>query len=436
MKEKKISDILKKYLNTGNKSKNTSNTKSKSKSSSSKSTSKKTTTKSNQKEDKIYSEKYNQLCDYVEKRDKKAFNQKYKLSTRILIALALSICLAFMYFIKNPFENFFNYGQNIVYESDGFYVHFIDVGQGQAIAIRTDDGKNILIDTGKPSEFSKFFGYLEQYFFVDDNNEKIFDYFIITHQDNDHLGNGVKVFEDYEIKNCYRPKIFTPEEADNLGITNPYQIEDSKLYSDYVNAINNENCNVYYNFAGETIQGVNYEFNFITPNQDAYNAPNSYSPIIMFTCNLENQIKFLFTGDATAQIEQEAITAYGDNLKADVLDIAHHGSRYSSTQEFLNLVRPEYAVFSVGVNSYGMPSEDVIDRLINVNMNIDKIYRTDQQGSIIFYASKTGEIGVKNQEGVNLNASNYTYLEIYISLQAVILILCFSLFLPNNKKND
>lgn len=441
MKEKKISNVLKKYLNAS-KDKKGKNAKSKSKPKALRKSTLSSKTKikdaqSNQEnEDRIYSKKYYQLCDYVEKRDKKNFSQKYKLSTRVIIALVLSICLAFMYFVKNPFEKIFNFQwQNVVYE-DGFHVHFIDVGQGKSIVIKTDDGKNILIDSGKQSESLKFFGYLEQYFFTD-NNEKIFDYFIITHLDNDHLGNSVKVFEDYEVKNCYRPKIYTPEEAGNLNITNPEQIEDSILFTNYVNAISNENCNVHYNFAGETIQGLNYDFNFITPNQDAYNASNDYSPIIMLTCNLENEVKFLFTGDATKKIEKEAINAYGGELKADVLDIAHHGSRYSSTQEFLNLVMPEYAVFSVGVNSYGMPSEDVIYRLTltDVNMSNDNIYRTDNQGTIVFSTSETGELSVSNQDGINLNASNYTFLEIYAGLEAVIVILCFSLFLPANKKD-
>ena len=92
------------------------------------------------------------------------------------------------------------------------------------------------------------------------------------------------------------------------------------------------------------------------------------------------QTSFLFTGDAEDWSEYMMIDA-GVNLKADVLKVAHHGSRFSSTMEFLNAVQPEYAVISVGKdNSYGHPHPDVLGRLAKIGA---KVLRTDELGMIV-----------------------------------------------------
>ena len=106
---------------------------------------------------------------------------------------------------------------------------------------------------------------------------------------------------------------------------------------------------------------------------------------------------FLFTGDAEREEEQQILDA-GYDLSATVLKVGHHGSKNSTTYPFLREVMPEYAVISVGENTYGHPTEDTLSRLRDADV---KVYRTDMQGDIkavsdgknvIFTTKKNGEI--------------------------------------------
>lgn len=398
--------------------------------------------KSKVKEDKNYSSDFKDLLNSVKERERFIFARKYNFKLRLIVALLLSLCLISFYFIKIQFENLINFASTTVQLEQGLHVHFIDIGLGKAIAIRTDDGTNFLIDCGKETEHKKLFGYLEQHFF-ENKTEKVFDYFILTHSDSDHIGNSVQVFEKYEIKNCYRPKVYTPEEAQNLGITNSYQINSSLLYSNFVNALNKENCNVIYNFVGESISGDNYSFEFLTPMKDAYSNSNSYSPIIILTYNYfvdteemqQESIKFMFTGDATLTSENELLANYdASDLKVDVLDISHHGSGSSSTQNFLNAVEPNYAVISVGENSYGLPADDVFERLMLSGVDFQNIYRTDELGSVIFYMNTSGSLSILNKKSDFLNLSFYSFFEIIISFELLIIVVCFFAYLPAKKE--
>ena len=93
-------------------------------------------------------------------------------------------------------------------------------------------------------------------------------------------------------------------------------------------------------------------------------------------------ISFLLAGDAEKEAEEEMVAAYGDFLKSTLLKAGHHGSITSSTQEFLDAVRPEYAVISVGrYNKFHHPSPEVVRRLEGMNMNVS---RTDDDGALIF----------------------------------------------------
>ena len=383
------------------------------------------------------SQKFKKLYTSAKQRQRKSRLKKYNLKLRFLVALLLSICLTGTYFFKNQIEEFVNFYPTVIYEN-GVYVHFIDVGQGKAIAIRTDDDKTFLIDCGQKSEEQKFFGYLEQYFFASAGEgfvENVFDYFIVSHPDSDHIGNSKKLFEEYEIKNCYRPKIFMPDEAKVLEIYDEKQIKDSPLFNEFVDAVNNEQCGVMYNFAGEKIEGENYIFEFITPLEQSYSEPNSFSPIIMFTySSLGEEVKFLFTGDATEKGENEAISVLANALNADVLDVAHHGSNSSSIENFLNNVAAEFAVISVGENnSYNLPSPYVLERLVASGVESQRILRTDELGSIIFHASENGVLDYFNQS-ISLNFSNYSYWVIYANFQLAIIIVCFCIKIPPKRE--
>ena len=89
--------------------------------------------------------------------------------------------------------------------------------------------------------------------------------------------------------------------------------------------------------------------------------------------------KFMFMGDASVNTEKEILKEY-NLIDIDVLKVGHHGSRTSSSKEFINEINPKYSIISVGKNNrYGHPNKEVLD-----NLNESKIYRTDQDGSIMF----------------------------------------------------
>ena len=109
---------------------------------------------------------------------------------------------------------------------------------------------------------------------------------------------------------------------------------------------------------------------------------------------------FLFTGDAEREEEQEILNA-GYDLSATVLKVGHHGSRNSTTYPFLREIMPKYAVISVGENSYGHPTEDVLSRLRDADV---KVYRTDMQGDIIAVSDgKTVTITTKKNKDAQTN---------------------------------
>jgi len=111
-----------------------------------------------------------------------------------------------------------------------------------------------------------------------------------------------------------------------------------------------------------------------------YDNENDNSSVVYIELN---KYKFLFMGDAGVEVEEELIEKY--NLQnIDVLKVGHHGSRTSSSEEFINEINPEYSIISVGKNNrYGHPNKEVLD-----NLKESKIYRTDQDGSIMFRINK------------------------------------------------
>lgn len=116
-------------------------------------------------------------------------------------------------------------------------------------------------------------------------------------------------------------------------------------------------------------------------------------------CNLHyKDFSMLFTGDIEEIAEQQIIELYSKNknmLRANILKIGHHGSKTSSTSEFINIVKPQIAVIGVGKNNkFGHPSDVILKRLNNLNCNI---FRTDLNGEISIEIDKKGKYKIKKQ---------------------------------------
>ena len=132
--------------------------------------------------------------------------------------------------------------------------------------------------------------------------------------------------------------------------------------------------NIKYNTCINSIDVNNNKIYFLSTRE--YDNENDNSNVIYFNYN---NYKFLFMGDAGVEVEEDLIEKY--NLQdIDVLKVGHHGSKTSSSKEFINEINPKYSIISVGKNNrYGHPNDSVLDNLEN-----SKIYRTDEDGSIMF----------------------------------------------------
>lgn len=233
-------------------------------------------------------------------------------------------------------------------------VHFLDVGQGDSIFIELPTNETILIDASIKDASDKIINYLKE-----ENVSKI-DYVFATHPHSDHIGGMSAVIKAFDIGQIYMPKAVTT----------------TKTYENLLLTIKDKSLKIKTAKAGNTIIDTDdLKLVVLAPNQDSYESLNNYSIVLKLTYKEKS---FLFMGDAETLSEKE-IT--GD-VEADVLKVGHHGSRTSTSQSFLNKVNPSYAVISVGLNNdYKHPHQEIADRLEKKNI---KIYRTDQNGDIIF----------------------------------------------------
>lgn len=240
-------------------------------------------------------------------------------------------------------------------------VHYIDVGQGDATLIKCGSHA-MLIDGGNNNKGTTVQLYLKK------QGVESLDYVIGTHPDADHIGGLDVIVYKY---NC--DTVIMPD----------YE-KDTKTYQELVDVIHDKNMKITYPVVGEQYALGEAKFTIIAPNSNSYGGnANDYSVAILLEYGKN---RFLFTGDAEEASETEMLSN-GIELSADVYKVAHHGSRSASTQEFLNAVRPKYAVISCGEgNSYGHPHAEVLNRLRSMGV---EVFRTDEQGSII--ASSDGE---------------------------------------------
>lgn len=229
-------------------------------------------------------------------------------------------------------------------------ITYLDVGQADSILIQ-NEGHNMLIDAGNNED-----GPLLVQYFKEQNITK-FDYLIATHPHEDHIGGMDDIINNFDIEKIYMPDVTTT----------------TKTFLDVLEAIEKKNMtydvpNINQNFTlGSTLFQVIYTGN------DKKNLNNSS---IVLKATFKNT-SYLFTGDATSEVEKKILNK---NIQATVLKVGHHGSKYSTTTDFLNKVNPKYAIISVGKNnSYNHPNQVTINKLEKKNI---EIHRTDQEGSI------------------------------------------------------
>jgi len=243
---------------------------------------------------------------------------------------------------------------------------FLDVGQGDAILI--EEGANqVLIDGGRSGRtLLEKLG--ENMPFWDRKIETM----IVTHPDADHYGGLISVLDRYEVKNIIKTDA----------------TKDSKEWKIFEEKISNENAENIRSIYGMNIIFANgANFQTIYPFKKIENSKNSNKDSVVARLDF-GENSFLFTGDITSETEKLLVDS-GIDVNVDVLKLAHHGSKNSSNDKFLDKTSPEDAIISVGAkNSYGHPHKEVLEKLKN---RLVRIWRTDEDGDIIYECKNINE---------------------------------------------
>lgn len=237
------------------------------------------------------------------------------------------------------------------------YFYFLDVGQGDSMFILTENKKSIIIDTGGKITYKKENWAVRNssYSICEDTLVPFYkslginkiDYMFITHGDVDHAKEAKCIEQSMNVKQSF--------------INSDEVTEYEKLYN-------------YKKFGNSFIKIDNVKIYNI--NDNLYDNENDNSLVLLIEIN---DLKFLLMGDAGVLVEKKLMDRY--NLKEiDILKVGHHGSKSSSSKEFIDEVNPKYSIISVGKNNrYGHPNNEVLE-----NLKDSKIYRTDRDGSIMF----------------------------------------------------
>ncbi len=232
-------------------------------------------------------------------------------------------------------------------------IHFLNVGQGDSVLLRLKYWNAILIDTGGNIGYDISKNTLIPYLKSIGVNK--INYLVISHGDFDHMGGAINLVNNFKVEkvifNCGK---YNDLEKELIKVLDKKKI---KYYS-CIKELNIDKNKLYFLQTKE------------------YDNENDNSNVIYTKLN---GYKFMFMGDAGVTTEKEIINKY--NLQdIDVLKVGHHGSKTSSGKEFINVINPKYSIISVGKNNrYGHPNKEVLE-----NLDDSKIYRTDEDGSIMF----------------------------------------------------
>lgn len=308
------------------------------------------------------------------------------------IKLSLTILLAIIFIIIFVTQNGYRFFQHTAFvdnlKGKEFQVHFINVENGDAILIKLPSDQVMMIDTGDEKYEKEVTSYVDQ--FLDSEGLEKIDYLFLTHPDSDHVGSAVSILNKFEVVNLYRPKIYSQNEFENIKNPQSYQISDTEIYSQVIDKAYEKNCNISFNEAGIKLNFGSCVVEFLAPLHNEYSFTNNYSAVILVTYQSN---RFLFMGDAPISVEEELIRRYGEKLQADVLKVGHHGSYTSTSQSFINVVKPQYAVLSCKGSEY-FPHKDVVEILNKSNVDI---FSTAVRGSFAMTLQE-GKIIVENAE--------------------------------------
>jgi beta-lactamase superfamily II metal-dependent hydrolase len=241
-------------------------------------------------------------------------------------------------------------------------VSFINVGEGDAALIR-DNGFDVLIDGGQSFAGPTVVAYLRQQGITD------LDVMLASHADSDHIGGLIDVLN-------------APDITVQQVLYNGYP-GDTTTWSTFATAVANEGVSLTAAQFPITYTWGEMTAHILNPAPGLGNPETNDASVVVLLDHGQNH--FLFTGDIDGTIEA-TVVARGTPVTADVLKVAHHGSKYSSSAVFLSAVNPKEAVISVGNNSYGHPAAETISRLLAAGA---RVWRTDINGTIVITSDGT-----------------------------------------------
>lgn len=243
-------------------------------------------------------------------------------------------------------------------ENQKLEIIFFDIGQGDSILINTKNNQQILIDGGPNNSVVDKLGEILPFY------DKKIELIILTHPDKDHISGLVEVVKRYKADKILTTGIECSTEVCQILSE---QIQKKKIPVEIAQA-------------GQIISIDNNIFlGILNPleNLSGKNVKNKNDTSIVAKL-IAGENSVLLTGDITSKTEENLIEN-NFNLQSDFLKIAHHGSKYSTSENFLNGVSPKAAIISVGKNSWGMPTKEVLEKLDKSKI---KAYRTDIDGDV------------------------------------------------------
>ena len=242
-------------------------------------------------------------------------------------------------------------------------VYFFSVGQGDSQFIETPQGHQILIDGGPNSSVLEKLNKTMPFW------DKSIDVVILTHPEKDHMSGLLEVLKRYKVDYFIWTGVIK-NNAENKIL--------AELLDELIKNSEKDPIKILNVFAGIKIKSGNAQMEIIYPfeNLAGQEIKDLNNTSVVGKLDYGN-ISFLFTGDISSVTEKKIVGLY--ELKSDVLKVAHHGSKYSTSELFLQAVAPKIAVIGVGKNSYGHPTQEVLNRLANSGITT---LRTDRDGDV------------------------------------------------------
>lgn len=283
-----------------------------------------------------------------------------KIKELIYFCLGLLV-LVVGYFTTNTDNTTSGYENNS--NSSEVLVYFIDVGQADAIYIK-DGNSNMMIDAGNNADGKLLVKYLQS---LNVNN---FKYVVGTHAHEDHIGGMDDIINNFKIDNFYMPEA----------------ISTSKTFEDVLDALDKNKVTFQTPKIGDKFTLENTNFEVLSIGNDTSDL-NDTSLVLKMSYN---NTCVLFMGDASSNVEKNLLNK---DIDCQVLKVGHHGSRYSSSDEFIKKVNPTYGIIMVGKdNKYGHPTKKALDILNKYKVTI---HRTDEEGTIVMHL-KGNDISFEN----------------------------------------